>query len=62
MEMYLAEMDLVEDDLVGVADAPEPGQEGESSDKSERDFIIPFRSSGGLGLRGGLRDLVELDV
>jgi len=45
--IYLAEMDLIEDNLIGMADAPESGQEGESSDKYEGDFIVSLRGCRG---------------
>ncbi len=43
---YLAEVDFVEDDLVGVADAPEPGQEGQACDEGECDLVVSFRAGG----------------
>lgn len=55
-------MDLIEDNLIGMADAPESGQEGESRDKCECDFVVPLRGCRGRGLRGSLYDLIELDV
>lgn len=54
-------MHLVEDDLIGMADAPEPGDEGEDSHKDEGDLVFHFAV--GLGrLRLVLRYVLELDI
>lgn len=58
---YLAKVNFVKDNLSGMADAPEAGDETENGDESQGNLVIPF----GVGLvlgSGGLGELVELDI
>lgn len=59
--MYLSKVDFVEDDLVGVADTPESGQEGECGDEREGDLVVSLGGSRARGIGSSLRELVELD-
>ena len=53
---HLAEMDLVEDDLVGVADTPEPGDKGQGRYDAEDDPMRSVRPGAArLGLDPGNR-------
>lgn len=54
---YLAEVDFVEDHLIGVANANESGDEGENGDNEEDKFVLDLAASR-RGL-GGLCKLVE---
>lgn len=62
---YLAKVDFVKDDLVGMADAPEPGDEGQSGHYSKRNLVLPLIAIAGCGdLLGRVLagDVLELDV
>lgn len=54
---YLAKMNLVKDDLVGVADANESGDEGGDGDEEEGNLVIELATRGG-GV-GGFGKLVK---
>lgn len=41
---YLSKMNLVEYDLIGMVDAPKPGDECYSRYEEKRELVIPFRS------------------
>jgi hypothetical protein len=58
---YLAEVDFVEDDLVGVADSPEPGHKGQDGDDDKDSLVVALGAGGGLG-SGGLDELIKLDI
>lgn len=53
---YLAEVHLVKDHLIGVADAPESCNESENGDDGEGELVVPFS---GCSLLGLLLQLVE---
>jgi len=40
--IYLAKMNLVEDDLIGMADSPEPCDKRQNRDYDQSEPIIPF--------------------
>ena len=55
-------MDFVKNNFVGMADAPESGEEGQGSDEYAYDPVVVFGSSNGRPWGGGLRGLVELNI
>jgi hypothetical protein len=61
----LAKVDFIEDDLVGVADAPEPGDEGKDGGNDKADAVLEVRLLLGLGLGddgGGLGLGLDLEL
>jgi hypothetical protein len=58
---YLAKVDFIEDDLLGMTDAPEPCQECQGRDNDEADLEVPLgRRLGGLLVR--LDKGIQVDV
>lgn len=53
-------MDFVENDLIGMTDAPEPGDEGQDRRQRKREPVIALTRWTIILLRGGLGQLVEL--
>jgi hypothetical protein len=41
-QIYLSKMDLIKDDLVGMADAKESSDEGKGGDDGQGQLIVPF--------------------
>ena len=58
-EIYLSEVDFVEDHFVGMPNTPEPCQKCQRCNNSKGDLVIPFRSNGLLGV---LQQAIELDI
>lgn len=58
---YLSEVYFVKNNLVGVTNAPESGDEGQDGDDEEGDPVIVLRDSL-WALVGGLDELVELNI
>lgn len=54
-------MHLIEDDLVGVADAPEASEKCQRSNDGQRNLVVACRLSAGT-LSTSLGQLIELDV
>lgn len=58
--LYLSEVHLVENDLIGVADSPEPSDESQGRDQDEADLVIGLATDGSILLGRGFGELVEL--
>lgn len=54
---YLAKVDLIKDDLVGVGNGIEAGCKGEEGDDGEGEFVVPVIGSSSLGLAPELRQV-----
>lgn len=55
--VYLAKVDLIKDDLVGVSDGVEAGCEGEEGDDGESELVVPVIGRSLLCLAPQLREV-----
>lgn len=58
---YLSKVNLIEDDLIGMANSPESSEEGERGDGSKTKLVVTLSSNGNLLLRS-LCKLVEFSL
>ena len=42
LDVHLAKVDLIKDDLVGMADAVEAGAEGQNGNDGQSDLVVPL--------------------